>query len=405
MKVIHLSTVGLCGNATYTFNLVDELNLLGHTNEVYPIDTALLRTLDKDGVWAYFDQFCRRAREFDIVHIQHEFSFFGGKHGMGFSNEIVGRMLAALTGKKVMMSLHASPGVMFKEEYQVFDKPLNAGPARRRFFRRLRFQFKQRVSNQTFKTWQDEIAPHFRGDKGRVALVHNQFTRQDMIDAGSSPDYVKVVNIGVETLPPATEAHTSKMQAIRNFLDLQPGDKVLGTFGFISPNKGHRTVIDALWRLPGEYKLLMVGGPHPNGDQTYLNHLLERAYHCEVADRIYITGHYDYSELKHYSDLMDLVIVPYLPPYPGSSASTSISMSEGKPILASNIPTFRELKEQMDCLELVAPDAPYEMAYRIRQLFANPERLRVLGETARTFAATNSWANIARKHVELYEAL
>jgi glycosyltransferase involved in cell wall biosynthesis len=405
MKVLHLSTVGLCGNATYTFNLVEQLDGLGVTNEVYPIDTKRLKTLDKAGVWAYFQAFCDRAQDFDVVHIQHEFSFFGGSFGMTFSNEIVGRMLNALQDKKVMMSLHASPGVMFKAEYQVSAKPLDTGPRRRQFYRKVRFKLRQVFSSSAIKMWRQSVAPHFTPEKGCVALVHNQFTRVDMVDAGSHPSQIRVVNIGVETLPSQEQASHPRAEAVKRYFDLQPGDKVLGTFGFISPNKGHHTVIEALWKLPKSYKLLLVGGPHPSGDQKYLNHLLSSAYHYEVADRVYVTGHYEYDELKHYSDLMDLVIVPYLPPYPGSSASTSISLSEGKAIMASNIPTFREIKAQVDCIELVEPNSPYEMAQKIRQLFCSPERLAHLSQNAKTFAHANSWYEVARTHLALYEAL
>lgn len=401
MKVLHLSTVGLCGNAAYTFSLVDQLNGLGLANEVYPIDRDYLERASRQDVWEYFRKFCQHARNFDVVHIQHEFSFFGGSYGTAFSNEVTARMLEALQGKKTMLSLHASPGVLFKAEYGV--KPSDSRWKRR--LKRVGYHLKGRFQNQAFDIWRERIAPHFTSQHRRFCLVHNRFTQKDCLDAGSKAEFVPVVNIGVDTLPVQEHTSTVHVETVKRYLNYQPGDVVMGTFGFLSPNKGHRILLEAMTALPPHFKLLMVGGPHPKGDVYYLNSLLHLAKDLKVFDRVYATGHYDYQQLKSYSDLMDLIVVPYLPPYPGSSASTSIPLSQGKVILASDIPTFREIRDQKDCMELVVPAAPFEMAYRIRRLFSDEDRRRYLSENAHQYAHDNSWYEVAKKHKALYEAL
>jgi glycosyltransferase involved in cell wall biosynthesis len=217
-----------------------------------------------------------------------------------------------------------------------------------------------------------------------------------------------VLPIGVEALPTPDDATRQRVsEAVRQTLALQQGDQLIGMAGFVSPNKGHKTTIQALAVLPPSVKLLIAGGLHPTGNKPlYLNELLALAHELGVHERVLITGSYTYEELAVYLGMMDAVVVGHEPPYSGSSASVSVALAAGKAVIANNIPTFAEMNALLpDTLLLTQPNAPYELAMRLRQLLAVPALRNGYEQRALHYAATYSWANIAQTHRHLYERL
>lgn len=442
LNILHLSTVGLCGNAEYTFNLVRGLQQHNVVGDVHPIDRAHLDTLDKEGVKAYFTAYTQAAKaNYHVAHIQHEFCFFGGRFGPAFSNEVTAMMLDQLHGHPTLVSLHATPDYFHNPVYGFLSLPpqpseptLTLPAWRKKPLLRLsllnkakRISYKkgnpawqvyqtalqnyQQACNEKlppYRVWCQQVSPHFTPEGKAVALAHNHFTRRDMIAAGAHPDHVVVLPIGVEALPTPDEATRQRVaEAVRLTLNLQPTDQVIGMVGFVSPNKGHKATLHALAALPPSVKLLIAGGLHPTGNKPfYLNELLALAHELGVHDRVLITGSYTYDELAVYLSLMDAVVVGHEPPYSGSSASVSVALAAGKAVIANNIPTFAEMNAlQADTLLLTQPNAPYELAMRLRQVLAVPALRHGYQQRALHYADTYSWANIALSHRHLYERL
>jgi glycosyltransferase involved in cell wall biosynthesis len=389
--------------------------------------------LDKEGVKAYFTAYTQVAKaSYHVAHIQHEFSFFGGRFGPAFSNEVTAMMLDQLHGHPTLVSLHATPAYFHNPAYGFVTPPtppqgVKLPPLRKKPLLRLsllskaaRLRHKHNspewrhyqqacdAKQAPYRVWCQQVSPHFTPTGKAVALVHNQFTRQDMIAAGAHPDHVVVLPIGVEALPTPDEATRQRVtEAVRLTLNLQQGDQLIGMAGFVSPNKGHATTIEALAALPPSVKLLIAGGLHPTGDKPfYLNQLLALAHQLGVHHRVLITGSYTYDELAVYLSMMDAVVVGHEPPYSGSSASVSVALAAGKAVVANNIATFAEMNAlQPDTLLLTQPNAPHELAMRLRQLLAVPALRHGYQQRALHYAATYSWGNIALSHRHLYERL
>lgn len=403
MTILFLVSAGLCGIANYTQLLINHLRQLqpDWQLDVYPIDMAWMKQASREEIWQFFQDFCEKAKRYDKVHIQNEFGLLAGNHGTAFANEMTARMLEVLPKGKVVLTLHTTPGVFFQESYKPFFRKLRRS-------RKYIYQWMPKLYYQTWQAahdiWRKRIAPHF-GPMGQQRLiVHNRFSLQDVLSLGSHPDYVTSHPIGVESLPYSDEDYSYQLEQVKLNLNWEPGDQILGTFGFISASKGYLSAIDALSLLPENVKLLMVGGAHPNGDRAYPNALLERAKVHGVFDRVYMTGSYQYDALRAYASLIDLVLVPYLPPYPSSSAAIAIPLSLGKPIIASNIDSFREVAELGDCLELMEPQAGFQLAHLVRQLLHDSRRLQQLSVNALRYAQTYSWERFAQHHVQQYTA-
>jgi hypothetical protein len=111
LSVLHVTTWGvMCGIADYAEAIVSSLSgLRGVTNEVFKIDPSVLRALDDEAVVAHYKGVLEKALLVDVVHIQHEFSFF-----RGLGSEIVGiycfkGLLESLLamGKQVVVTFHS----------------------------------------------------------------------------------------------------------------------------------------------------------------------------------------------------------------------------------------------------------------------------------------------------------
>ncbi|MCI0377662.1 MAG: glycosyltransferase family 4 protein [Gemmataceae bacterium] len=77
----------------------------------------------------------------------------------------------------------------------------------------------------------------------------------------------------------------------------------------------------------------------------------------------------------------------------------------GLPVVATRTPGLEDLVRPGVTGELVAAESPRDLANALGNMFANPDRVRRLGEQARQWARSFSWSNIARQHIRLYEEL
>src|SRR5580692_10372608 len=110
MKVLHLSTwKARCGIGDFTETVVEHLSAAGIENQVFPLDVAALRYMTSGEVCEEMDRFARMAADFDLVHVQHEFSLFTGSGSVFDTLLHFGHLLEALhkTGKPVVVTFHS----------------------------------------------------------------------------------------------------------------------------------------------------------------------------------------------------------------------------------------------------------------------------------------------------------
>jgi glycosyltransferase involved in cell wall biosynthesis len=82
------------------------------------------------------------------------------------------------------------------------------------------------------------------------------------------------------------------------------------------------------------------------------------------------------------------------------------SMAAGVPVVASDLPSVREILADGEHGRLVAPDRPAELARAIRILLEYPELRRTLGRQARDHLSRHlSWDHATARLRELYRSL
>lgn len=385
MRIVQVSTWDTaCGIAHYTGFLREALEARGHDVTVVPIDRDEARYLARRELRGHFGALAERIPESDVVHIQHEFGFFGGRYGYGTSVREFTHFLRAVArpGRRVVVTFHTDPLIFLRSSNRPLDMAGFAVWA---------------------SLWRASLPPLLNRRRHVTAVVHTRTARAGMIDSGVRPDRIALVPHGIPEFPALSsqERHRS-----RSGLGIAAEETVLGVFGFLARYKGHLTAVRALRRLPESYRLLLVGGQHPESDDPALEDILSYLdEYPELAPRVTITGYGDDARTQSWLAACDVMLAPYAPGTTVmASGALGRSLATGLPVIASAIPSFVELARHAHCLELTAPGSPHQLAATIERLAADPERRAALAAAAGDHVRTHSWSRVGELHERLYES-
>lgn len=395
IKVLHLTTwEEICGIATYTNNLIKSLEKLGTYNEVYPINRCNLEYSSLDEIKSYFAKFCHIAKDFDVIHIQHEHGFFHGSYPFDKAIDIFHEILVSLKkqNKKVIVTFHTDP---------IFIQPIS------KIFKEGQRQFAKNISNtiQTIK-WRTKIAPMFSSNKNTfIAIVHTKKSRLNLINSGFHPQSIQIIKHGI--CPRSSESYLQlSKNECKSRIGIHDNKKLISMFGFISKYKGYEVAIQALKYLPSKYHLAIIGGTHPHQktDNT-VDEILKLITELELTDRVRITGFVEFEVLDLFHSATDICIAPYLSSTLSASGALTWALNSGKPIIASKIPAFYELNQDANCMLMITPECPVELAWQIMNLDKNEQLQQTLVNNALNYVQENSWDNISTIHLDLYKKL
>jgi FkbM family methyltransferase len=379
-----------CGIAEYTELLCRGLERHGVSSEVVPIDRDHTAYLTQRELRDYFDGLGRQLAEAELIHIQHEFAFFSGSYHFRSSVANFHRMLKAAQkgGRPVLVTFHTSP---FYVDWSKINWTTQ-DPIRQALLRGAK------------AWWRAEVVSFINRHAQICSHVHGRTGRRLLIDSGIKPDRIAVIAHGTPSPWPA--ASGPSRIAVRERLGLAEDATVLGIFGFLASSKGQADALTALEHLPEEFQLLLIGGPHPGDDRSALGEIMERIRQKpQLSDRVAVTGFLDEAEAQACLGAVDIMIAPYRDKAQTVSGAFGWALASGKPVIASRIPAFRELVHETGCAELVAPEAPGELALAIQKLAADPELRGQLVSNARAWCEANNWDAVAGRHAELYANL
>ncbi|HEX7166225.1 MAG TPA: glycosyltransferase [Acidimicrobiales bacterium] len=367
-----------CGIAKYTAALRGALDDSGVATSVLTIDRQQLGRLARRELASYFDDLGREAAGHRVVHVQHEFGFFAGSYGHPESVANLRRFLKAARrgAERVVVTFHSLPPVPFWPHRTL------AGVAREQFLAQV---------------WRVAVAKLLRGDGVRV-VAPSRYQRRLLIDSGVDPSVISLISQGAPTF-----SHRRTRAGARAALGIDEEAKVVVLFGFVAAHKGHLVAINALRALPASYHLVVVGGPHPhNNDPTYEKVLSALRRRPALRPRVHVTGWVEDDEVADWFAASDVAIAPYIDSRLVTSAAAVWALASGRPLIASDLPVFRELVDDWDCAELVAPDAPNRLAETIQRIVDDDERSKELVENAAEAATAWAWPRVAEEHVQIY---
>ena len=342
-----------CGIAAYSRSLVAEL--VKHAEvEVVSLDPDCRLPLD---------QLAERLNQGDVIHIQHQYPFFGG---MALHRNWFRRLLKRLR-KPVIVTVHEL------DNGEGDTWPLN-----------------------WYKPW---FNYYLFGAPGiRRIIVHAEqhkelLVRLGMADIGIEPDDVRVIPEGV---PHVLETNTSPADA-KSELGLA-GKRVVTIFGFVVRRKGYEVALEALGRLPDDVFLLIAGGCHPSDRTGFFEELKSR-----LPDRVIVTGYLPDDRIPVVMAATDVIAAPFTEM--SNSGSIMRSIAYGKPIVASDLPATREINERLQCLVLSEVGDSTDLAAKVRRLLEDETMRRSAVEAVHAYAREFPVARSAEETFQIYQEL
>ena len=178
----------------------------------------------------------------------------------------------------------------------------------------------------------------------------------------------------------------------------------LAYVGRISVDRGIRTMVEAMGRLPASSKArLVLAGLF---DAPALRAEVETTSGWERVD---YRGWLSQDELRRTLGEVRIGLVP-LHPWPSYLSSYPIKLFEymaaGIPVIASDFPFWREIVGKRECGLLVDPLEPRAIAEAIQWLLAHPEEASTMGEKGREAVAKEfNWVGEGTKLCQFYRKL
>ena len=197
----------------------------------------------------------------------------------------------------------------------------------------------------------------------------------------------------------------SRMRNVRNGLDVdlfspsasiaKSESELLCIGRSTDPNKGIRTLIQALGRLPDHVRLTLVDDDGPD------NRVRDWAREADVLERIRLTGRVGSEELVRLYRKAAIVVVPSR--YEGFGLPAVEAMACGTPVVATRAGALSEVMELTGGGLLAERDDPDSIAHAVRTLLENTEARALMAKRGRErIVETLSWPGVAAATAQVY---
>lgn len=377
VRVLHFSTYKEdCGISKYLEQFIDSMNDSEViVNEVFEVSPNRLKTMNEKQKMAVFLKLENKLKSFDILHVQHEFSFY-------LHDEFE---LACATAKKLrkklIITFHTSPDVYIHE-----SKREGFGPRSMLDFRRKEDQRKSMIKQY--------VAPAELAD---LVITLNQLTEEGLINLGVKREKIKRLELPI----PNTKNYLDESSEIRQGLNKKNGDIIYSTVGFMHRHKGVFDAIKALRFLPENYKLAIIGGVHPESyDNEIYNEFTDLVIELGLEERVYITGFVkDDNILNKLIRECDVCVYPYEYKYYSrvSSAALNLAFSNGVAVIGYPTQTFIDIAQDSQAILLTNGFSYYELARSLRAVDTT-----VLSKRSKKYAQHKSYDVITNDLIQTY---
>ena len=340
-----------CGVAGYSRSLVAELKKRARIEVV---------NLDPDAVISPAS-LADQLNQGDVVHIQHQYPFFGG---MALHRNWFNRLLGRLK-RPLVVTVH---------ELDLGDSDSRAVRAYKRWFNRRLFAARR---------------------IGRI-IVHTSEYRDLLKGLGIKPSRMRIIPMWV----PAVAQPDVPPDVARSEMGLA-GRRIVTIFGFVVRRKGYEIALEALRRWPDDVALLIAGGPHPGDSTGFFERLKDRIAAEGLSGRAIVTGYLPDDRVPLVMAATDVIVAPSTAM--SSSWSMMHAMACRKPIVASDLPPMQEMNERSPCLILFAPGDAGDLAAKVIGLLEDEDGLRRAIAAVDSYARTWTAARAAAETASVYK--
>ena len=228
-------------------------------------------------------------------------------------------------------------------------------------------------------------------------IVLNDLARKVLLEEfGVRKDKVSIIPHGLKR---ANKSSENKWKANPLILSL----------GFLRKGKELDSLITGFQDFTMKYPdatLFVVGGVHAHDNATYSAMLKDLASYPEVMKKAIFWNFATENQLDDFVSASDAVVLLSSEHfYVESSGALARVADFEKPVICSKVPKFQaELTDGLNCI-MVKPQDPKSLSEALCMLIEKKELSSKIALNLRTRFGANYWDSIAKKHLELYEAV
>ncbi len=224
--------------------------------------------------------------------------------------------------------------------------------------------------------------------RARAVIVHSETVADVVRKRGFTGPIAKIPHGAWVSQEKGVEHDGS---AYRAKLGLKPDTPLFGIFGFLKPYKRIAESLRAFQRVVAEHpdaRMILVGEAHPE---------MKLALSANVR-------HIDYAPIEDFNGYLaacDAILNLRYPTVGETSGTLLRSLGMGKPVLVSEIGSFREYPDDI-CLKVPVDASEEEHIYGyLKLLVERPEIGRALGQRAKAWVEREcNWPSVARRYAE-----
>lgn len=176
----------------------------------------------------------------------------------------------------------------------------------------------------------------------------------------------------------------------RKIIGLPLNEKLVFYIGLLDEWKGYRTLLEVSKKQNIGFKIVIIGG------ESHQIDLLKIEY-----PNVIFLGFKPYTELAINQITADVLVVPNSGKYPISKKYTSPlkvfnHMMSGVPIIASDLPSIREILNESNCF-FAESDNPDSFLTTINKVLSSPEEVKIAVSNAKKDVIKYEWSSRAEK--------
>jgi len=225
-----------------------------------------------------------------------------------------------------------------------------------------------------------------RRARGIVTISHA--LKNTFIQAGFSEKNIIVEPSGVEL---STFSLATPKEEARETLRLPQGTPIIiytGNFTTMGQDKGIHDILRAMQKLP-EVLFVAVGGSDKD-----IERYLAQAHECKVEEQVRFVGFAQQPTLALYQRAADVLLMPFpdTPHYRSNMSPVKMFeyMAGGRPIIATDLPTIREVLHEHNAM-IIPPGDATALARSVRTLIDDPALREKLATRAKEDVSRYSW--------------
>jgi glycosyltransferase involved in cell wall biosynthesis len=217
--------------------------------------------------------------------------------------------------------------------------------------------------------------------------VHSLEDVNRLRECGVSANVVLLAHGVIDRAAPSADA-------VRSLLGLSAFRPVIGTFGFLLPDKGLTELIHSyaliLRAYPAAY-LLMLNAAYPAAEsQDERERCLALLRLLEIEGQVRLVNEFlDVEEMLFLLNACDVVVFPYQRSEESASGAVRLGLAAGRPVLTTPLPVFADLSEVVQ--QLPGTDAT-AITEGILSVLGDAGRRTEILQRQRSWVRANSWA-------------